>query len=53
MQVNWDTTTTESLGNSDSAASRYTLPGASASRGLVVNGTHSTEPIRLRLKLSA
>ena len=53
MQVNWDTTTTESLDNSDSAASRYTLPGASASLGLVVNGTHSTEPIRLRLKLSA
>ena len=59
MSLRWsrhpvcDTTRTESLLRPDSSPATRTLPGASPSRRLVVNGTHSTERILLRLKLSA
>ncbi len=43
----------KSLLRPDTSAATKALPGASPSRRLVVNGAQSTEPILLRLRLSA
>jgi hypothetical protein len=47
-----DALATESFGRPVDRAGRSTLPGASAQRRLLVNGTHTTVLIRLRLRAS-